>query len=322
MYRILRPIFLISFATHTLVFAQVDKLQKPNVDAERISSIDLKHALAPATPCRTFQQRIQFLTETSLLLLSGPSGDCYRSVNQIALNVLSTEGHVLARKPWPSTDPGMVIDEGRLVLARSADLEVDDKSLTPIQSLELPPHRFMPSIQRIEQQGTVTVSVDGKNYAYGGTPLALLNREQSTQRGTSKKLFTFTNGQTITQEGEILNLEDNGKATRKIVSLDWVLPACGRYTYCQAYDAQASIQVSTGKKQRVLVYSNGSKFPVTDAAGLFPYFRLQVFDVATGVELYREENIVRTGDRGAAISPDGDWLATTDGQRVVVRNLQ
>jgi len=80
--------------------------------------------------------------------------------------------------------------------------------------------------------------------------------------------------------------------------------------------------VSTGKKQRVLVYSNGSKFPVTDAAGLFPYFRLQVFDVATGVELYREENIVRTGDRGAAISPDGDWLATTDGQRVVVRNLQ
>ncbi len=322
MYRILRLIFLISFAIPALVFAQIKNLQNPRVDTKRVLSIDLKHALAPATPCRTFQQRIQFLSENSLLLLSGPSGDCYRSVNQIALNVLSMDGHVLARKPWPSTDPGLVITEGRLVLARSTDLEVDDESLTPIQSLELPPHRFEPSIKRTEQQGTVTVSVDGKDYAYGGTPLALLNREPSTERGTTKKLFTFTNGQAIVQDGEVLNLEENGRPTRKIASLDWVLPECGRYLYCQAYDAPAGIQVSTGKKQRVLVYSNGSKFLITDAAGLFPYFRLQVFDVATGVELYREENIVHTGDRGASISPDGDWLATTDGQRVIVRKLQ
>jgi hypothetical protein len=82
------------------------------------------------------------------------------------------------------------------------------------------------------------------------------------------------------------------------------------------------MQVSTGRRRRVLIYSNGSKFPVTDAAGLFPYFRLQVFDLETGIELYREEDIVRTGDRGAAISPDGDRLATTDGQRVVVRDLR
>ena len=136
----------------------------------------------------------------------------------------------------------MVIDDGRLVLARSADLEVDDKTLTPIQSLELPQHRFMPSILRMDQQATVNVSVDGSNYSYGGTPLALLNREQSTQRGQVRD-FTFTDGQTIARDGEILNLEGDGKTTRKIASLDWVLPACGRYTYCQAYDAPASIQV-------------------------------------------------------------------------------
>jgi hypothetical protein len=232
------------------------------------------------------------------------------------------DGHVLARKPWPSTDPGIVIDEGRLVLARPAGLEVDDRSLNAIQSVELPPHRFTTSMLRSELQGTVTVSIDGENYTYGGTPLSLLNREQSSQRGTSKRLFTFTNGQTLTQDGEVLNLVDDGGAPTKIASLHWVLPPCGRYTYCQAYDAQASIHVSTGKKQRVLVYSNGSKFPVTDAAGLFPYFRLQVFDLGTGAELYREANIVHTGDRGAAISPDGDWLATSDGERVVVRNLK
>jgi hypothetical protein len=59
-----------------------------------------------------------------------------------------------------------------------------------------------------------------------------------------------------------------------------------------------------------------------DAAGLLPYFRLQVFDFDTGTELYREEDIVRTGQRSAAISPDGDRLATTDCQRVVVRDLR
>lgn len=304
------------------VFAQVDAPQKPSVDLGRISSINLNHALAPATPCRTFQQRIQFFSETSLLLFSGPPGDCYRSVSQIALNVISIDGHVLARKPWPSTDPGMVIDDGRLVLARSADLEVDDKSLTPIQSLELPPHRFMPSIQRMDQEGAVAVSMDGRNYTYSGTPLALLNQEQPRQPSSGKRVFRLLNGQTIIQDGEALNLESEANVIRKIASLSWVLPPCGRYTYCQAYEAGASMQVSTGRKRRILIYSNGSKFPVTDAAGLFPYFRLQVFDLDTGAELYREEDIVRTGDRGAAISPDGDRLATTDGQRVVVRNLR
>ena len=313
---------LMAFAIPIFVFAQVDASRKPSVDSGRTFSIDLKHSLAPATPCRTFQQPIQFFSEASLLVLSGPLGDCYRSVNQVALNVISIDGHVLARKSWPSTDPGMVIAPGRLVLASSAGLEVDDKTLTSIESLQLPPHRFSPSIQRMDQQGKVTVSVDGRIYTYGGTPLAMLNEVPSAQRGTSKRLFTFTNGQTISQDGEALNLERDGRAMRKIANLDWVLPACGRYMYCQAYDAPSSIQVSTGKKQRVLVYSNGSRFPITDAAGLFPYFRLQVFDVTTGAELYREEDITRTGDRGAAISPDGDWLATTDGRQVLVRNLE
>lgn len=304
------------------VLAQVDAPQQPGIDLAQISLIDLNHVLKPATPCRTFQQRIQFFSETSLLLLSGPPGDCYRSVNQIALNVISIDGHVLARKPWPSTDPGVVIDDERLVLARSNDLEVDDRSLTPIQSLKLPPHRFTPSTQNVNQEGKVTVSMDGINFTFGGTPLALLDREHSSQHGSNKIFFRFLNGQTVVQDGEALNLESEKSSVKKIASLNWVLPPCGRYMYCQAYGAGAHMQVSTGKRRRVLIYSNGSVFPVTDAAGLFPYFRLQVFDLETGVELYREEDIVRTADRGATIRPDGDRLATTDGHRITVRNLR
>jgi hypothetical protein len=312
-----------TFVAFVFAFVQVGTSQTSRYDSSRsLSSISLKQTLAPATPCRTFQLPIQFFSETTLLVLSGPPGDCYRSVNQIALNLISIDGHVIARKPWPSTDPGLVIDAGRLVLARSAALEVDDKDLTSIQSLELPPHRFMPMILRSDQQNTVTVTMDGHKYVYGGTPLTLLKQKEPPETGVIKRVFTFADGQVIVRDGESLNAQREGRAIRKIASLEWVIPPCGRYTYCQAYDAGAGIQVSTGEKRRILVYSNGSKFPITDAAGLFPYFRLQVFDFDTGTELYREEDTVHTGQRSAAISPDGDRLATTDGQRVVVRDLR
>jgi hypothetical protein len=312
-----------TFAAFAFVSVQVGTSQMPRNDSNRSKlTISLKQALAPATPCRTFQRPIQFFSETTLLVLSGPPGDCYRSVNQVALNLISIDGHVLARKPYPSTDPGVVIDAGRLVLAGSAALEVDDKNLTAIQSLQLPPHRFMPMIKRLDQQNAVTITMDSNNYIYGGMPLALLKQEKLSPRGAIKIVFSFSDGQMIVQDGESLNVQSEGHAIRKIASLEWVLPPCGRFTNCQAYDAGFDIQVSTGGKRRILVFSNGSKFPITDAAGLFPYFRLQVLDFETGAELYREEDIVRTGQRSAAISPDGDRLATTDGQRIVVSDLR
>lgn len=256
-----------------------------------------------------------------MVLSSGTPGDCYRSVSQIALNLVSIDGHLLARKPWPSTDPGLTIDVDHLVLAGAASLEVDGPDLKPLQTLELPAHRFYPIIQHSDRQGTVTVSIDGKEYSFAGTPLAPFQQPALSQKLPSKGAFTFSNGQVIVRDGEFLNVENEGLPPKRIASLEWVIPSCGRYTYCQAYDAGTSIQVSTGRKRRILVYSNGSKVPITDAAGLFPYFRVQVFDLSSGAELFREENITRTGDRSAAISPDGDRMATTDGQKIVIHNL-
>ena len=164
--------------------------------------------------------------------------------------------------------------------------------------------------------------MDGKDYKFSGNPLAILKQQPEVlQRGNSKRIFTFSDGRSLLRMGEALVLESAGHPVRKISGLEWVIPPCGRYTYCQAYDAGTSIQISTGRKRRILVCSNGSRFPITDAAGLFPYFRLQVFDFDTGAELYREEDITRTGDRSAAIDPDGERLATTDGEKVVIYDL-
>ncbi len=292
--------------------------------SETRSSIDLKRALSPGYPCRNFLRPIQFFTENELLVYSsGTEGDCYRSVNQLTLNLISIEGRGLARRTWPSSDPGIVINPGRLVLATPNGLEVDDQTLTPVQALELPQHRFTGTFF-IHKQGTVTVILDGRELLlYGDTPLRLLGQDDLSPAKRRWPDFEFADGQRIIRDGESLNMQTQGRADRTIANLDWVLPPCKAkgYVNCQAYDAGTTIHVSTGRKRRVLVFSNGSRFPVTDAAGLFPYFRLQVFDVDSGKQVYREEYVTRTGVRYACISPDGDRLATTDGQTIIIRSL-
>jgi hypothetical protein len=306
-----------------LVFVQVPLAQTSRHDSARVSSsINLNRALAPNSPCRTFQRPIQFFSESALLVTSDQPGDCYRSVGQVALNLISTDGHVLARKIWPSTDPGIVIDPRRLVLVLPTALEIDDQKLASIQSLELPQHRGMP-ILSMDQQGAVTVTMDGNSYIYSGTPLTLLKEDERLHTaGEPQSVFTFTDGQAIVRDGESLNLQKDAHLIKKIASLNWVIPPCKGYVNCQMWDAGVAFRVSTGERKRILVFSNGSRFPVTDAAGLFPYFRLQVFDIDTGTELYREEDVLRTGQRSAAISPDGYRLATSDGQKIVVRDLR
>ncbi len=290
------------------------------------SSINLKRAFAPEFPCRTYTRPIQFLTETTLVLLSGHTEDCFRAVLQgLTLNVVSIDGQVLARKNWPSTDPGVVIASGRLVYTTPSGLEVLDQSLAPVESLQIGDsndrgvsHRN-PFIQTtFHGQGMLSVLIGGHEYVYGGLPLKRLREIE----GENQTVFEFADGQKLVKDAESLILQKEGAPDRTVANLEWVIPPCKGYVNCQEYGAGSYFQVSTGKKRRVLVISNGSRLPVTDAVGLFPYFRLQVFDFDTGAEIYREEQLLRTAQRYASISPDGDLLATTDGQKVIVRNLR
>lgn len=304
-----------------VVLVLLAAIQVHAAHAQTASSIDLKRALSPQYPCRSFERPIQFFSETELLVLSGAAGYCYRSVDQLRLNLISIDGRVLATKAWHSTDPGLVIAPGRLLLATPSSLEVDNRTLTAIQSLRRPRQKAPPSLS-VHQQGTVSISFpDGEGYLYGVSPLKLLKVGASSQTGPDQPVFKFADGQTVIRSGESLISSGGRNSSRTVMSLKWVIPPCGRYVNCQAYGAGFHFQVSTGKNRRILVISNGSKFPVTDAAGLFPYFRLQIFDLNTGKTLYRREEFLRTAERYASISPDGDRLATTDGKKVIIRVL-
>ena len=79
-----------------------------------------------------------------------------------------------------------------------------DRDLTSIQSIELPSHRFSPSIQRLDQQDEATVSMDGKDYRLGGRPLELINQPELLSNAMQRKIvFTFSDGQVIVSERRV-----------------------------------------------------------------------------------------------------------------------
>lgn len=287
--------------------------------------INLHRTFWPGYACRLYERPIQFFSETEVVLMSCPTENCYRSVDQLELNIISIDGHILSRKHWPSTYPGVVIAPGRLVLSLPDGLQVVNRDLVSIESVVLPRYSGS-SFQGIEregvlQEGTVSVQVSGHVLKYGDVPLKLIDDTEAVPTSKAQLIFSFADGQRLMKDGDSLVAVRSGFQPRTVANLAWAIPACMKYAYCQEYDAGVHFQVSTSKKRRILVFSNGSLFPVTDAAGLFPYFRLQVFDLDTGAELYREEDRFRTGERSASISPDGDSLAVFDGKAIVFHRL-
>jgi hypothetical protein len=291
-----------------------------SAQAQRLSKIDLHQASGSGYACRLYERPIQFLSEKALVLMSGPTEDCYRSVDQLELNVVAIDGRILSHKHWPSTDPGIVIAPGSLLLAIPDGLQAVGDDLVVVQSVGLPQHRGMP-VFAVRKEGTVSLQLDGQWLIYSGPPLKVVEDTKVSQMYNPQLIFRFADGESLVRDGESLIAMQEGSPNQTIASLKWVVPPCKKYEFCQAYDAGVHFQVSTGQRRRLLVFSNGSRFPITDAAGLFPYFRLQVFDLKTGKELYREEDSFRTGERSASISPDGDLLALFDGKTVVVDKL-
>lgn len=291
--------------------------------SNRLSRIDLHRTFEPGYACFLYARPIQFFSETELVLMSSPSKNCYRSVGRLELNLVSLGGQILSHKHWPSTDPGVVIAPGRMAVAIPNGFRVFNSNLAAVESVVLPDCKGMPPSLSIQQEGTVAVSLPlcGRRFLYGGTPLKLQDETEVSPANNGQLIFGFADGRQLTKDGSSLIEVKQGSQTRTVASLAWAIPPCKKYEYCQGYDAPAYIQVSTGKRRRILVFSNGSRFPVTDAAGLFPYFRLQVFDLNTGAEIYREEDIFRTGQRSASVSPDGDLLAVFDGKSVIVHEL-
>lgn len=249
----------------------------------------------------------------------GPEEECYRSVNQVEMVVLSLEGKIIARKSWPSTYPGLVFAPGRIAVVTNDEVQILDHRLALLQSLALPEGKGPPYLS-VYAPGILEVRRNGIAL-YGSDPLEPVNIALPSPPQDVNTIFHMADGTLLGKKGSSLIEIAPGAPPRTLADLSWAVPQCLKYEYCQAYDAGTRYQTAVARERRLLICSSGSRFPITDAAGLFPYFRVTVFDVNNGLQVYREEDRFKTGRRGAAISPKGDLLVTYDGSTAIIHRL-
>src|SRR5579863_142662 len=153
------------------------------------SKINLYRTFRPNYACRLNTRPIQFFSETELVLMSGPSKNCYRSVDQLELNLISIDGHILAHKRWPSTYPGVVMAPERLVLEIPNGLHVVNGNLALVETVALPRYRGAPALF-LEQEDAISVQFEGEDLIYGGTPLKLIHETEVTS-SKAQAIFSF-----------------------------------------------------------------------------------------------------------------------------------
>lgn len=283
-------------------------------------ALDLHQVLGGAYAC-SVPRAVQMLSEDALVVLAGPARNCYEQVSAVELVVLSTDGRVLARRPWNSTDPGVVFAPGRLALPAWNQVEVVDQNLKTLQTVRLTKRSGLPSLNS-PQAGVLAVQERNGSLVLTGSPLVKASADLLPDpRKNAQALADLPDGRRVLRVENDLVLRDTSGTEKTIASLGWVAPACEHYEYCQQSGASLQFQVVVGKRPRVLVQSNGSRIPLTDAAGLLPYFRVLVVDLETGAEVFREEDNFRTAQRSAMLSPDGDVLVNSDGYTLTVRRL-
>jgi hypothetical protein len=283
-------------------------------------SLNLPRILGGKQVCATANDFVQFLSEDKLLITAGPGPSCYRAVNDVELVVITTAGKVIAKKPWASTVPPIVLSPGRIAIHDDQQIFVLDDQLKTVQSIPLPEMNRVRQTIHLVRQGPDDILVsnqEGDAFDYYGTPL---HRALFKPLIPDKpRLFVFPDGQFLTEISHNLVKIDAGGKSKVFASLAWVVP-CEKF--CQLYEAYQSHSVSESGKKRILIASNGSRFPITDAAGLFPYYRIQVFDLETGKEILRKEFLTKTGQRASQLSPMGDLLLLSDGTHIEIERLE
>ena len=282
-------------------------------------SLNLHKILGGKEAC-AINNSVQFVSEDELLILAGPSSNCYQSVNDLELVIISTSGQVIARHSWPSTFPIVVLVPKSIVVANAHDISILDDKLQTIASTPLPANATGSSVFLSKEfPDTLVVNTPrGKSYKYRGDPLRLFAETSTPLRRLPSIIYSSEDGRTVEWKDRQLIATLPDGTSRVLSDLSWVIP-CEKY--CQEYEAGTVYSLATRGKKRVLFQSSGSRFPVTDAAGLFPYFRVSVFDLDSGAEVYRKQYITHTAKHTAQISPDGDSIALNNGDRILIERL-
>lgn len=110
----------------------------------------------------------------------------------------------------------------------------------------------------------------------------------------------------LTQKQQLFLLDAGGPAT-KIADLHWLAPGWN-----------SGFRWDFGSAQRMLFFSHGTRFPITDTSGFGYYLRVAVVDVPSGTIVFRAQYPINSD---VAISPDGHLLAVRRKTRLTLEKL-
>jgi len=283
---------------------------------QRTSSIDLHKALGPLHVCAVGSQTIQFMSDSTLVALTSSNDNCYKDVDALQLVSISTLGRVIRKKIWPSTYPVIVLALNRLAASTPDKILIFNERFEVLQSLAVPNPGLSTGLGQFlyrSPTGGVELKSNQSVYRFEGLPLKLVDISAMSAGLTTDQVIHAEGGKRLLR-GKNWLIEDDGPTKRNLVNLDWIT-SCNHF--CQEYEAGVSFALPLNDPSRILIQSNGSRFPITDAAGLFPFFRVAIFDLRSGAELFRRQYVTRTGLRYAAISPDGKTLALFNGSNEI-----
>ena len=308
-------------ALHRLLLLSLLATASALAQSDNPAVLDLHKILGSAYACDV-PRHIQFVAENELILLAGPTTRCYEQVSSLELVAISLDGKILARRPWTSTDPGLVLVPQRLARPIPGGIDILDTSLKTVQTLHLRRNSESPSITATDT-GILTVTSRGRSTFYAGAPLRPIDPPPAHPHppGQSQLISTLDGSWELLRQGSTLVESRPGVPPRTFADLSWILPPCAEKSLCQADDTATRYQTVIGRHNRILITATGQRLPIQGAFGLLPYFRAQVIDLDTGREVYREEDEFRARNRIAALSPDGDTLVVSDGYTAVVHPL-
>jgi hypothetical protein len=284
---------------------------------ETHTSLDIAKVLGNERLCMVGNGSVQFLNEDEFVLLVGPDTNCYRSVESLELVVITKQGKILARKSWPSTYRFVALPEGRIAISGNGDITVLNDALKVVQTIPLPPTQRSPVALQKEGSDTLLARLPtGEATAYTGAPLVQTSHHETNQ-DDQFVCMQDSGDAVVIRKQQLLALSSTGDSAH-LTDLVW-LHDCNKL--CQAWSSGTTSAVSENCKRAVFV-SSGTRFPVTDESGMFPFYRILVVDLETGKELYRKEFDTKTFPRITQLSPNGDLLLMGDGDRLNFQSIQ
>ncbi len=277
------------------------------------SPLQISNLIQHGHLCSEFAHSLQFIGEDKLAILVSSHPDCSDYREELTLLIVDLHGKLVAKRNGPWTSAGLMLSGDRLIMSELDQLLVFDARLNLIQKLDVPADSFLrnrPGILSQDSHKILRLQSAQADYLFSGNPLRLIDKtEKSPPVSLLASPILLNNGDTLRIEGKLVFAVSQSGAMHLAASTDWVKP-CERL--CQLDDPPTTYALADGPHPRLLMTYHGSRFPLTDAAGVFPYFRLAVYDIKSSKEVFRKQYVTHTASRVTDINLSGRLVAVGD----------